>query len=114
MRILILVSSLFTFSAFANDCYDKLLNGKDSTSIRVLADFDEQTKSEDNARVLVARALEKRGCKAGEIVIKSVTCSRIVPTEAFTEVCVLKADEGYFFAMKDFVDGANVVFNRWD
>ena len=113
--------SLFLFllaqNSFASErCYKRLTRNfsKDSTAHHVKADFDEGTKTEDYARIMVERALKKLKCSLEDIEIEKIQCNEIVPESSITEVCFVKAKMGYFFVVKDMVDSGNVIFNRWD
>ena len=120
MKNLSLIASLFVIAgtAFAksnSDCYEKLLKNltQDSASYHVAADFPESMSSEDQARALIKRTLKKARCTT-DAKIEKITCRNIVPEEGHTQVCYVEADVGYFFTTKDYIDTANVVFNRWD
>ena len=46
--------------------------------------------------------------------ISSSHCKNIELNNPYTKVCVVQSRFGYFFLMKDMLDGVNIVFNRWD
>ncbi|MEZ4743039.1 MAG: hypothetical protein R3B45_11415 [Bdellovibrionota bacterium] len=117
LKGLLIFTSLFIGTvSWASDqsCYDKLLNGGDSNAIKVWADLGDDMEKEDQVKTLIARAIEKVGCDQGEVIATNISCKNIDPDHSWAEVCYAEADIGYFFVMKDMVDTANVVFNRWD
>ena len=116
MKLTALITILLLSTPAFADCYTKLTlnHSQDSASFHVYADLGEEGTSEENALVLLKRALDKAGCSRDAVTVKSVTCNRIVPTLLSTEICYIETKVGYFFTALDYVDTANVTFNRWD
>ena len=104
------------YAAAENDCYQQLTDGfsKDSVAYHVWADFDQAVTAEDAAIEMVSRAVKQVGCTLQEIAIKSVTCKKVAPENEHSMACYIDSKLGYFFVVKDSVDTANVIFNRWD
>jgi hypothetical protein len=100
---------------YETSCRFKLSNGAaDSGSRRVWADFSAHSRAEDNAVILIRRVLTKVGCENMKLELGPVTCKTIVPQKQHSQVCFVESQIGYFFVAQDFVDSANVIFNRWD
>ena len=97
-------------------CYERLLDGfaSDSRSFHVMADLDFDMPQEEQNKILIERAIRQVGCEMSDLTIESITCRQIVEGSWSSEVCYITSQLGYFFVMKDMVDTANVVFNRWD
>ncbi|MFK8137815.1 MAG: hypothetical protein AB8E15_05575 [Bdellovibrionales bacterium] len=115
--LVILISSYASF-LFA-DCRAKLSNNysNDSSTINVYADFGDHVSDEDAAKILVQRALVIAGCKGKELtefLPKSFSCKQLSEKRSYSMACFGESNGGYYFIMKDMVDTANVVFNRWD
>ncbi len=118
---LILAPVLTLFSTFAIaedhvDCSEKLSKGfsQDSANYHVYADLGAEHSTDVQALILANRALEKAGCLRGSAEVNKIRCKKIVPEEDHTEVCYLETDIGYFFVTQDYIDTANVIYNRWD
>lgn len=89
-------------------CSMVLLSGADSTHIRL-----NEVEGRLKPTQLVADILSKR-CPNEKIEINVSKCKNIMQHDPFTRVCYVSTEIGYFFIMRDMLDGVNVIFNRWD
>lgn len=121
MKSLILIFSLFfSLGAFA-DCYDKLISKPpyDSRSFFVyqaLYEVDAEELNEASSVNVVHKLLkDKVGCqeKSLEQEYRS-SCKELMPGKSWSKVCYVESQMGYFVIQMDMMEGAHVIFNRWD
>ena len=114
--------------ASPESCYEAFTEGntQDSRSFSVnLNDLDgmrEYGRDYQAEAIYVIRELAKElGCARKDLNFgKGVNgrskhrCRSLIPGRAHTAVCYIETNLGYFFLTKDFLDKANVTYNRWD
>lgn len=109
-------------------CYDAFTDGhtQDSRSFSVnLNDLDEMRdygRDFQAEAIYVIRELAKElGCARRDLNFgrgvngrSKHRCKVLIPGRGHTAVCYIETNLGYFFMTKDFLDKANVTYNRWD
>ena len=118
--LLIVLAMIFSFGAAANyECYRKVLNDFSSDSAAFQVKSVEavelfESDPEKAASFGVSQLEGILGCEKNSFALSEVSCKEVVPGNAFSKVCYLESQHGYFFVSIDMMEGLNVVFNRWD
>ena len=89
-------------------CSMLLLSGTDSSHI-YLYKADRGVSPQN----LVEEVLSQK-CPNEKIEFKDTVCKNLVARDSTTKVCYINTDIGYFFVMRDMLDGVNIIYNRWD
>jgi hypothetical protein len=114
--------------ASPESCFDALTNGhtEDSRTFSVrLTDLDEMRdygRDFQAEAIYVIRELVKElGCSRKDLNFgrgvhgrAKHLCKNLIPGRSHTAVCYIETNLGYFFMTKDFLEKANVTYNRWD
>jgi len=118
MKTFILLCSLSVASSYA--CESKLLaDSMDSKHFKLhgddVIDYSTHTEFINEVSALKASGMVMRlaGC-AEAIENPKITCVKAV--KHIPALCYVEPKNigGYFLVTKDYVDGVNVIFNRWD
>lgn len=116
---LLLVATFTGLDAFASfECQSKLLGeALDSKTYSVSEDRLEASMEED-AKAYALKVLREVRMESGCVTIgseeDSVICRNVVEDDSSTAVCVIKAEEGQYFIVSDFLGNASAVYTRWD
>jgi len=89
-------------------CSIVLLSGADSTHIHINMPY----RDIKPAAIIEEVVLER--CPNEPLEIREVVCNNVVPKDNYTRVCYVETNIGYFFIMRDMLDGVNIIYNRWD
>jgi len=118
--LILLVSLFFSLGAFA-DCYDRLISEPphDSRSFFVyeaLYEVDAEELNESSSKAVVQKLLkDKIGCQEKSLNVEfRASCKELMPGKSWSKVCYLESQMGYFVIQMDMMEGAHVIFNRWD
>lgn len=127
LPLLIAFSLTSVAQASPDSCYDAFTEGhtQDSRTFSVsLGDLSMRDYGRDYQAeaIFVIRELAKElGCSRKDLNFgqgahgrSKHRCGTILPGRAHTAVCYIETNLGYFFLTKDFLDKANVIYNRWD
>ncbi|TNE96407.1 MAG: hypothetical protein EP326_13420 [Deltaproteobacteria bacterium] len=121
MKALILFLSLMLSLGLEAACYDKLIAEPpfDSKSFFVqeaLYEVDAQELNESSSVHVVEKLLRDRiGCEEKSLSRGvEVSCKELMPGKSWSKVCYVESEMGYFVIQMDMMEGAHVIFNRWD
>lgn len=117
--LLFFVTTFASLDAFASfECQSKLLgDALDSQTYSVSEDRLEISMTDDAKAFAINVLKEVRkvsGCVPFVSEEDSITCRNVVEDDSSTGVCVVKAQEGQYFIVSDFLGNASAVYTRWD
>ena len=97
-------------------CFRNISNHYMDASSAYISDVDEGLHESDSlvtrATYLVKKSLIKQGCShtvVDTLEIRNVECNSFV-----TDVCCVNTSIGFFYVTFDYVQGAHIIWNRWD
>ncbi len=121
MKALILLFSLLLSLGSNAACYDKLISEPpyDSRSFFIheaLYEVDAEELSESSSIRVIEKLLRDRvGCQDKAIAESfEASCKELMPGKSWSKVCYVESQMGYFVIQMDMMEGAHVIFNRWD
>lgn len=132
IKILVPLLLALTLTSVAHaspeSCYEALTDGhtQDSRTFSVsLTDLDEMRDYgrdfQAEAIYVIRQLIKELGCAKKDINFGKGSngrskhrCKLMIPGRAHTAVCYIESNLGYFFMTKDFLDKANLTYNRWD
>lgn len=127
LPLLIALSLTSVAQASTDSCLEAFTadNTEDSRSFSVnLTDINMRDYGRDYQAesIFIIRELAKElGCNRKDINFgqgphgrSHQRCETLLRGRAHTAVCYIETNIGYFFLTKDFLDKANITYNRWD
>lgn len=115
-----------TIFASAETCINKVTqdNRYDSRSLTFNADeYVFENDHVGDSYNLIRLFIERKGCgrkdirfTAGPGSVRSgkAVCNNVAKGYHHSRVCYVESNIGFFFVMRDMMNGATVVYNRWD
>ncbi|MCO4794388.1 MAG: hypothetical protein KC493_11780 [Bacteriovoracaceae bacterium] len=119
--IIVSLSLIFSLNSMAS-CYDLLTYEPpyDSKSFFIneaLSSVDAEDLNPSSATRILKNLLSIQvGCseKSTSNLKVEASCSELRPGRSWSKVCFIESNLGYFTVQMNMMEGAHVIFNRWD
>lgn len=106
------------------ECYEKLMTGPAGAFSRSSQphffyqhEIDDEVKNQSDlqqAKYAISYLGKKLGCSSKDLLLKNKQEHKDECRKFPFTICILQRKIGYFIYTTDYVDGVNIIFNRWD